>query len=65
MGTQANEMVTVAVQHLGGARTALEWLDVCIPNLKTALPALVAQYEQARIVVDAGKGGPHNNPGEL
>ena len=58
-------MVTVALQHLDRARTALDRLDVCIPNLKTALLALMAQYEQARIVVDAGKGGPHNNPGEL
>jgi hypothetical protein len=55
-------MVTVAVQHLGEARTALDRLDVCIPNLKTALPALMAQYEQARIVVDTGKGGPHDAP---
>jgi hypothetical protein len=53
-----------AVQHLGEARAALARLDVRIPNLKTALPELVAQYEQARIVVDAGKGGPHDASGK-
>lgn len=55
-----------AVQHLGEARAALAKLDVRVPNLQSALPELVAQYEQARIVVDAGKGGKRDDakPGE-
>lgn len=45
-----------AVKHLGEARAALARLDVRVPNLESALPALVAQYQQARIIVDAGRG---------
>lgn len=50
-----------AVLHLTEARAAIDKLDVRVPNLKSALPELVAQYEQARIVVDAGKGGKPSN----
>jgi hypothetical protein len=28
-----------------------------VPNLQSALPELVAEYQQARAVVDAGRGG--------
>lgn len=45
-----------AVQHLAEARQALARLDVRVPNLASALPALVADYQRARIVVDAGHG---------
>ena len=45
-----------AVRHLGEARAALAKLDVRVPNLESALPALVAQYRQARTIVDAGRG---------
>ncbi|AWM34434.1 hypothetical protein [Hymenobacter nivis] len=45
-----------AVQHLGEARQALAHLDVRVPNLQSALPALVAAYERARVIVDAGHG---------
>jgi len=46
-----------AVQHLGEARTALDTLDVRVPNLLGSLPDLVARYEAARVIVDAGRGG--------
>ncbi|GAB3876951.1 hypothetical protein GCM10028824_35800 [Hymenobacter segetis] len=46
-----------AVLHLGEARAAINKLDVRVPNLKSALPELVTQYEKARVIVDAGKGG--------
>ncbi|WP_375417969.1 hypothetical protein [uncultured Hymenobacter sp.] len=46
-----------AVQHLGEARAALARLDVRMPNLQPLLPELVAQYQQARFLVNAGKGG--------
>lgn len=46
-----------AVQHLGEARAALARLDVRVPNLQSTLPELVAQYQRARIVVDAGHAG--------
>lgn len=45
-----------AVQHLGEARQAIARLDVRVPNLQGTLPALVAAYEKARIIVDAGHG---------
>ena len=45
-----------AVKYLGEARAALARLDVRIPNLESALPALVAHYQQARSIVDAGRG---------
>ena len=45
-----------AVQHLGEARQALARLDVRVPNLQSTLPDLVAAYEKARIIVDAGHG---------
>jgi N-acetylmuramoyl-L-alanine amidase len=46
-----------AVQYLAEAHAAIEKLDVRVPNLKSALPDLVAAYEKARIIVDAGHGG--------
>ena len=45
-----------AVASLGAAHTALERLDVRVPNLVDDLPELVARYEKARIIVDAGHG---------
>lgn len=45
-----------AVASLGAAHTALERLDVRVPNLVDDLPELVARYEKARITVDAGHG---------
>ena len=45
-----------SVASLGAARTALKRLDVRVPNLVDDLPELVAQYQKARIVVDAGHG---------
>lgn len=57
--TGSSVLREAAVQHLAEARTALDRLDVRVPNLKTALPELVAQYQQARIIVDAGHGGKH------
>ena len=54
------------MQHLAEARTALDRLDVRIPNLRSTLPELVAQYEQARLIVDAGHGGKHEEaPGAV
>ena len=44
------------VLHLAEARTALGRLDVRVPNLQAALPELVAQYQQARFLVNAGRG---------
>ena len=46
-----------AVQHLSEARAALARLDVRVPNLQSTLPELVAQYQQARAIVNAGKSG--------
>jgi len=45
-----------AVASLGAAHTALERLDVRVPNLVDDLPELVARYQKARIIVDAGHG---------
>ena len=45
-----------AVASLGAARKALKQLDVRVPNLVDDLPALVAEYKKARVVVDAGHG---------
>jgi hypothetical protein len=45
-----------AVQHLGEDRQALARLDVRVPNLAGTLPELVAAYEKARVIVDAGHG---------
>lgn len=46
-----------AVQHLAEARTAMSRLDVRVANLRGTLPELVAEHEQARIIVDAGRRG--------
>ena len=46
-----------AVKQLAEARAAIKRLDVRVPNLQSALPELVAQYEKARLIVDAGRGG--------
>ena len=54
--TGGSALREAAVQHLGEARAAIDRLDVRVPNLQSALPELVAQYEQARVVVDAGRG---------
>jgi hypothetical protein len=45
-----------AVASLGAARTALKRLDVRVPSLVDELPELVAQYQKARLIVDAGHG---------
>lgn len=45
-----------AVEAIGAARAALKRLDVRVANLADQLPELVAQYRQARIIVDAGHG---------
>ena len=45
-----------AVLHAGEARQAIARLDVRVPNLQSALPDLVAAYEKARVIVDAGHG---------
>ncbi|MBJ6111846.1 hypothetical protein JAO73_22695 [Hymenobacter sp. BT523] len=46
-----------AGRHLGEARAGLDWLDVRVPNLKSARPDLVAEHFKVRTVVDAGRGG--------
>ena len=50
-----------SVASLGAARTALKRLDVRVPNLVDDLPELVANYQKARVIVDAGHG-PKLNP---
>lgn len=45
-----------SVASLGDARAALKRLDVRVPNLIDDLPELVARYQKARIIVDAGHG---------
>lgn len=45
-----------AVASLGSARAALKRLDVRVPNLVDDLPELVANYQKARVIVDAGHG---------
>ena len=45
-----------AVTSLGAAHKALERLDVRVPNLESDLPELVANYQKARAIVDAGHG---------
>ena len=45
-----------SVASLGAARTALKRLDVRVPNLSDELPELVANYQKARMIVDAGHG---------
>ena len=52
-----------AVASLGAAHTALDRLDVRVPNLEDDLPQLVANYKKARIIVDAGHG-PKPNAGQ-
>ena len=42
------------LEDLAKARTALERLDVRIPNLRPELPELVSQYQQLRQIVNAG-----------
>lgn len=45
-----------SVASLGAARAALKRLDVRVPNLASELPELVANYQKARVIVDAGHG---------
>ncbi|MBO2012501.1 hypothetical protein [Hymenobacter negativus] len=45
-----------AVRYLGEARAGRDQLGVRVPNLKSALPELVASYHKARLV-DAGHAG--------
>ena len=45
-----------AVAAQGAARTALKRLDVRVPNLVDDLPALMAEYKKARVIVNAGHG---------
>ncbi len=54
--TGGSALREAAVQHLAEARQALARLDVRVPNLQSTLPELVAAYEKARVVVDAGHG---------
>jgi len=54
--TTGSTLREAAVQHLGEARQAIARLDVRVPNLASTLPELVAAYQKARIIVDAGHG---------
>ena len=54
--TKGSSLREVYVKHLGAARVALDRLDVRVPNLRTAMPELVTEYEKARVVVNAGHG---------
>jgi N-acetylmuramoyl-L-alanine amidase len=54
--TTGTTLREAAVQHLAETRQAIARLDVRVPNLASALPALVAAYDKARIIVDAGHG---------
>ena len=54
--TTGTTLREAAVQHLAATRQAIARLDVRVPNLASALPALVAAYDKARIIVDAGHG---------
>jgi N-acetylmuramoyl-L-alanine amidase len=54
--TTGTTLREAAVQHLAATRQAIARLDVRVPNLTSALPALVAAYAKARIIVDAGHG---------
>lgn len=54
--TSGSTLREAAVRHLAEARAALARLDVRVPNLQSALPELVAAYEKARLIVDAGHG---------
>lgn len=54
--TAAAALREQSVASLGAARTALKRLDVRVPNLMDELPDLVANYQKARIIVDAGHG---------
>ena len=54
--TTGSALREAAVRHLAEARQALTRLDVRVPNLRATLPDLVAAYEKARIIVDAGHG---------
>ncbi len=45
-----------SVALIGEARKALKGLDIRVPNLKSALPDLVAAYAKARQINDAGHG---------
>lgn len=51
-----------AVLHLGEARQAIARLDVRVPNLQSTLPELVAAYQKARVIVDAGHGPKQDAP---
>jgi len=54
--TAGSALREAAVRHLAEARQALTRLDVRVPNLRATLPDLVAAYEKARVIVDAGHG---------
>lgn len=54
--TAGSALREAAVRHLAAARQALTRLDVRVPNLRATLPDLVAAYEKARLIVDAGHG---------
>ncbi len=54
--TAGSALREAAVRHLAEARQALTRLDVRVPNLRATLPELVAAYEKARVIVDAGHG---------
>ena len=54
--TAGSALREAAVRHLAAARQALARLDVRVPNLRATLPDLVAAYEKARLIVDAGHG---------
>ena len=54
--TTGSALREAAVRHLAEARQALTRLDVRVPNLRATLPDLVAAYEKARMIVDAGHG---------
>ena len=45
-----------SVALIGEARKAIAGLDIRVPNLKSAMPDLVAAYEKARQINDAGHG---------
>ncbi|AMR27789.1 hypothetical protein A0257_12260 [Hymenobacter psoromatis] len=54
--TTGSALREAAVRHLAEARQALTRLDVRVPNLRATLPDLVAAYEKARVIVNAGHG---------
>jgi hypothetical protein len=54
--TAGSVLREASVASLAAASKALKRLDVRVPNLADDLPELVAQYQKARIIVDAGHG---------